>query len=59
MLSKGLPLGQGQGQLTFGIIKYVTLTFNDPLIFWGHNLDQTDHKGHRQFWGHKVGHDDP
>ena len=31
---------------------------HDPLTFWGHNLGQTDHKGHRDLWGHKVGHGD-
>ena len=41
--------------LTFGIIKKVTLTSNDPLNFWGHKLGQTDHKGHPDLWGHKVG----
>ena len=24
----------------------------------GHYLGQTDHKGHRDRWGHKVGHGD-
>ena len=24
---------------------------------WGHKLGQTDHKGHLDLWGHKVGHD--
>ena len=42
--------------MTFGIIKWVTATFNDPVTFWGHKLRQTDHKGHRDLWGHKIGH---
>ena len=44
--------------VTFGVIKYVTATSNDPVTFWGHTLGQTDHKGHRDFWGHKIGHGD-
>ena len=44
--------------VTFGVIKYVTATSNDPVTFWGHKLGQTDHKGHRDLWGHKVGHGD-
>ena len=43
-------------KLNFGVIKKVTLTSNDPLTFWGHKQSQTDHKGHRDLWGHKVGH---
>ena len=38
--------------------KVVTVTSNDPVIFWGHKLGQTDHKGHHDLWGHKVGHSD-
>ena len=34
------------------------VTSNNPLNFWGHELGQTDHKGHSDNWGHKVGHDD-
>ena len=30
----------------------------DPLTFLGHKLGQTDHKGHRELLGHKVGHGD-
>ena len=30
-------------------------TSNDPVTFWGHKLGQTDHKGHRDLWGYKVG----
>ena len=33
-------------------------TSNDPVTFYGHKLRQTDHKGHRDLWGHKVGHGD-
>ena len=43
-------------KLTFGVINKDTLTSNDPLKFLGHKLGQTDHKGHRDLWGHKVGH---
>ena len=28
---------------------------NDPVIFWGHKLVQTDHKGHHNKWDHNVG----
>ena len=36
------------------------MTYYDPVTFWGygHKLGQTDHKGHRDLWGHKVGHAD-
>ena len=44
--------------MTFGVIKYVTATSNDPVTFWGHKLGQADHKSHRDLWGHKVGHGD-
>ena len=27
-----------------------------PWPFWVQNLGVTDHKGHRDLWGHKVGH---
>ena len=32
----------------------------DPVTFWGHKQDQTDHKGHSDLWGDKVhvGHGD-
>ena len=30
--------------VTFGVIKQVTATSNDSVIFWGHKLDQTDEK---------------
>ena len=29
-------------------------TSNDPVTFWGHKLGQTDHKGHRDLWGHAM-----
>ena len=44
--------------MTFGVIKWVMATSNDPVTFWGHKQGQTDHKGHRDLWGHKVGHGD-
>ena len=44
--------------MTFGVIKQVMATSNDPVTFWGHKLGQTDHKGHRDLLGHKVGHGD-
>ena len=44
--------------VTFGVIKYVTATSNDPVTFCGHTLGQTYQKGHRDLWGHKVGHGD-
>ena len=28
------------------------------LTFWGHKLGKTNHKGHRELLGHKVGHGD-
>ena len=34
-------------KLTFGVIKWVTASSNDPVTFWGHKLGQTNHKGHR------------
>ena len=42
--------------MIFGVIKKVTATSNDPVTFRGHKLGQNDHKGHRDLWGHKVGH---
>ena len=33
-------------------------TSNDLVIYWGHKLGQTNQKGHRDLWGHKVGHRD-
>ena len=30
----------------------------DPVKFWSHKLGQTDHKGHRDLLGHKVGQSD-
>ena len=39
--------------VTFGVIQYVTATCNKPVTFWSNELGQTDHKGHRDFWGHK------
>ena len=39
-------------------MKYVTATSNDLVTVLGHKLDQTDHKGHRNLWGHKVGNGD-
>ena len=36
----------------------VTATSNDPVAFWDHKLGQTDQDGHRDLWGHKVGHGD-
>ena len=44
--------------MNFWVIKKVTATCNDPLTFWDHKLRQTDDKGHRDLWGHKVGHGD-
>ena len=41
-------------KLTIG----VKLTSSDPMTSRGHKLGQTDHKGHRDLWGHKVGHGD-
>ena len=41
--------------MTFGLIKKVTATFNDTVTCVGHKPGQTDHKGHRDLWGHKVG----
>ena len=34
----------------------IAATSNDPVIFGSHKLGQTDHKGHRDLWGHKLGH---
>ena len=34
------------------------LTSNDLVTFWGYKLGHTDHKGHRDLWGHKVSHGD-
>ena len=45
-------------KLTLRVIKYVKLTSSDPMTSRGHKLGQTDHKGHRDLWGHKVGHSD-
>ena len=42
--------------VTFGVIKLVTATSIDTLTLKGHKLGQTDHKGHRDLWGLKVGH---
>ena len=44
--------------MTFGVIKKVTTTFNDPVTFWGHKLGEADHKGHSDLLGYKVGHGD-
>ena len=44
--------------MTFGVIKKVMTTSNDPMNFWGHKLGQNDHKGHRDIWGRKVGQGD-
>ena len=56
----GYKLGQTDTKITvtFGVKKKVTATFKDPVTFWGYKLDQTDHKGHRDLWGHQVGHGD-
>ena len=34
------------------------LTSNDLVTFWGYKLSKTDHKSHRDIWGHKEGHGD-
>ena len=33
-------------------------TSNDPVTFWGYELDQSDHKCHLDLLGNKVGHGD-
>ena len=47
-----------KGQVDLGVIKYVKLTSSDPMTSKDHKLGQTDYKGHRDLWGHKVGHSD-
>ena len=44
--------------MTFGAIKSVTATSNDPDTFWGHKLGQADQKCHRDLSAHKVGYGD-
>ena len=38
-----------------GVIRGRRDLLNDPK---GHGLGQTENKGHRDLWGHKVGHGD-
>ena len=42
----------------FGVINKVKPTTKVTVTFLGHKLGQTDHKGHHDLSGHKVGHGD-
>ena len=55
---RGQKLGQTEQQdhRDFRMIRKVMGIFYNPRDLLGKKLGQTDHKGHQDLWGDKVGH---